>query len=166
MTAEPTPLRRLSVPPRVRTTPRPLAAAEIAAFTAIADVLVPGTERDPAPSASAGWDDALLRSLAARADVFEQLLVVATGLAGSSAETIEAELRRLHAEDPDTFNPLSAVLAGAYFQLPVTLERLRYPGQKRNPPRLEEAVDQIMSGILDPVIARGQTYVPDGTEDA
>lgn len=156
--------RRLSVPPRLRTTPRPLTAAELRGFLALADVLVPGTDRDPAPSASPGYEEALLRSLTARSDVFEPLCAVAAALADADAATIDAELRRLHAHDADTFNPLSGVIAGAYFQLPATLERLNYPGQRRNPPRLEEAVDQILSGILDPVIARGQTYVPDGTE--
>jgi len=42
--------------------------------------------------------------------------------------------------------------------------RIGYPGQRRDPARFEEAVDQLSDGILDPVIARGPIYTPDGTE--
>ncbi|MEI7743693.1 MAG: hypothetical protein WCK58_08085 [Chloroflexota bacterium] len=155
---------RLSIPSRRRTPPRPLAGRELAGFLRIADALLPGTERDPAPSACNGYEEALLRSLAARADAFDELVVVAAGLADAAPDVVPATLRRLHDSAPDTFQALSAVVAGAYFQLPEVLERLGYPRQRRSPARMEQIVEELETGILDPVIARGPIYVPDGAE--
>lgn len=46
---------------------------------------------------------------------------------------------------------------------PAVRARIGYPGQRRDPARLEEAADQISDGILDPVLARGPIYTPDAT---
>ncbi len=77
---------------------------------------------------------------------------------------IDQALRGLHAEEPGQFQALSAVVAGAWLLTPTVRARIGYPGQRRDPARLEEAVDQISDGILAPVIARGPIYTSDGTE--
>jgi len=59
---------------------------------------------------------------------------------------------------PRQFQALSAVVAGAWLLVPAVRARIGYPGQRRDPARLEEAADQISDGILDPVIARGAIY--------
>jgi len=56
------------------------------------------------------------------------------------------------------------VIAGAWLLIPAVRERIGYPGQRRDPARLEEAADQISDGILDPVIARGPIYTSDRTD--
>jgi hypothetical protein len=157
---------RLSVPVRARKLARPLTQGERAAFVAIADVLVPKVGENPAPSEEPGYDEALARSLVARSDAFEEMAAVARRLAGADPATIEGELRRLHAYEPNVFQPLSSTLVGAYFQLPTVLERIGYPGQRSDPPGLEEAVDQLEGGILDSVRARGSIFVPTGDESS
>jgi hypothetical protein len=72
-------------------------------------------------------------------------------------------LRALHADQPRQFQALSAVVAGAWLLVPAVRARIGYPGQRRDPARLEEAADQISDGILDPVLARGPIYTPDAT---
>jgi hypothetical protein len=54
---------------------------------------------------------------------------------------------------------LSAVLAGAYLLVPEVKSAVGYPGQRRDPAGLEEAVDEISDGILDPVLERGHFFV-------
>ena len=57
------------------------------------------------------------------------------------------------------FQPLSAVVAGAWLPMPAVRER-RYPGQRRDPAPFDQAANEIGSGILDPVLARGTVYTP------
>ncbi len=76
---------------------------------------------------------------------------------------IDQKLRALHAEQPEQFQALSAVVAGAWLLIPAVRARIGYPGQRRDPARLEEAADQISDGILDPVLDRGRIYTPDAT---
>jgi hypothetical protein len=150
---------RLSVPPRLRALPRPLEPDERASLLAIADRLIPGDDEHTAPSATDGFPAALERSLLARIDACDGILAFARSLSGARPEVIDAELRRAHAHEPATFHAVSSVLAGAYFQLPEVLARVPYPAVHRDVARIDEVVEDIESGILDPVIARGPTYV-------
>ena len=86
-------------------------------------------------------------------------MVAATKLADvPDAELMDA-LRQMWSEDKSTFDPLSAVVAGAYFMTPQVMELIGYPGQHRDPAPLEEAANEIGSGIMDPVLERGSIYV-------
>ena len=58
----------------------------------------------------------------------------------------------------DRFEVLSGLLAAAYLLIPEVRTAIGYPGQANRPPRFDEAVEQVMSGILDPVIDRGPVY--------
>jgi hypothetical protein len=53
---------------------------------------------------------------------------------------------------------VSAVLAGAYLMVPEIRAAIGYPGQHRSHPPFDLAVEEIMDGILDPVIERGSIY--------
>ena len=72
---------------------------------------------------------------------------------------MDARLRELSRTDPDIFGKLSTVLAGAYLLVPEVKKAIGYPGQVRRYPPFDEAAEQILSGILDPVIARGPAFV-------
>jgi hypothetical protein len=129
------PPSRLSVPPKFAA-PRPLTSAEVSALRAIADVLIPASGDNPAATSEPDFDAWLVRAVDARADAFG---------------AIAAFLGQL-------------VVAGAWLLTSTVRDRIGYPGQRRDPARFEEAVDQISGGILDPVIARGPVYTSDGTD--
>jgi hypothetical protein len=156
------PAPRLSVPARFAA-PRALTPAEVATLRAIADVLIPAAGDNPAATAEPDFDRWLLRAVDARADAFELIVTFLAQLDGAAPAEIDAALRRLSAEQPSQFQPLSAVVAGAWLMVPQVRARIGYPGQRRDPARLEEAADQISDGILDAVIARGPIYTPDAT---
>ena len=57
-------------------------------------------------------------------------------------------------ERPATFQALSAVIAGAWLLTPGTQDRIGYHGQRSDKADIEEAVDEVASGVLDPVLER------------
>ncbi|HET7119738.1 MAG TPA: hypothetical protein VFI17_00645 [Solirubrobacterales bacterium] len=146
--------------------PRPVGERERAGLMAVADALIPDGSAGPRPSALEGYPRWLDRALAARRDCFEQVVALAARLAECPAEDLEAELRRLAADPDSGFEQLSAVIAGAYLIDPGVREAIGYPGQAQRPPRFDEAVEQIMDGVLDPVIERGRIYVDPATASA
>jgi hypothetical protein len=131
---------------------------------AIADVLIPASGDNPAATSEPDFDTWLRCAVDARADSFGTITAFLGRLGGAGPEVIDQALRALHAGEPGQFQALSAVVAGAWLLTPTVRARIGYPGQRRDPARLEEAVDQISDGILDPVIARGPVYTSDGTE--
>lgn len=155
--------QRLSVPPKF-IAPRPLTATEIGTLRGIADILIPASGDNPAATSEPEFDAWLGCAMDARADAFDAITAILARLDGAAPEVIDQALRTLHAEEPRQFQALSAVVAGAWLLVPAVRARIGYPGQRRDPARLEEAADQISDGILDPVIARGPVYTSDGTD--
>ena len=153
---------RLSVPPKF-VAPRQLTDAELGTLRAIADVLIPAAGDNPAATSEPDFDQWLARAADARADAFDGITAVLAQLDRTAPATIDHTLRALHADQPRQFQALSAVVAGAWLVVPAVRARIGYPGQRRDPARLEEAADQISDGILDPVLARGPLYTPDAT---
>jgi hypothetical protein len=154
---------RLSVPPKFAA-PRQLTAAEVGTLRVIADVLVPASGDNPPATAEPDLDAWLRRAVDARADAFDAITAVLAQLDGAAPDVTDQALRKLHAEQPLTFQALSAVIAGAWLLTPAVRERIGYPGQRRDPARFEEAADQLSDGILAPVIARGPIYTSDRTD--
>jgi hypothetical protein len=153
------PGERLSVPPRILTTPRRLDDDEWATLLAIADTLIPAVGDNPAASQAPDYASWLRRALAARAEHFELLVEQLHALAGLRGAELDDALRRASTVQPQAFQVVSAVVAGAYLMVPQVRGLVGYPGQVRSVPRLEEAAEQLDDGILDPVIERGPTYV-------
>jgi hypothetical protein len=147
---------RLSVPPYQKTAPRELTAQERAALIAVADALIAPSGDLAAPSGTPGYEPWLDRALAARRDAFDAITETAVRL--TAAETLSDAVRELARCDPAEFSTLSSVLAGAYLMVPEVRQAIGYPGQERKRPRFDEAADEIMDGILDPVIERGSIY--------
>jgi hypothetical protein len=146
----------LSVPAYRDRAPRPLTDPERSALLAVADVLISPSAGLPAPSAHPDYDQWLDRALAARRDVFEDVISGAVGLHGEP--DVAAAVRELAASDAARFQQISTVLAGAYLMIPAVRRELGYPGQVRQHARFDEAAEEIMDGILDPVIERGPVY--------
>ncbi len=147
----------LSVPPPRTELPRELTAEERSGLVALADALCGPSDRAEPPSRCPEFAEQLDVALATRSESFEAILGCVP--ASTGAADLVSWLRELHDTDQVTFQALSAVLGGAYLMVPSVRLAVRYPGQRREPPRLEEAADQIMDGILDPVLERGHFYV-------
>jgi hypothetical protein len=152
--------KRLSVPPRKTTPPRALTDDEQASLLRIADTLIPAAGPNPKASDAEEFVPYLHLALAARADVFDAVLKAVSELADVADEWLHSALKTMWAEDKFTFDPLSSIIAGAYFMTPQVKELIGYPGQHRDPAGLEDAADELETGILDPVLERGPIYVP------
>lgn len=154
--------QRSSVPGYLPAPPRPITDGERETLIEIADVLIPDGSAGSRPSRCPDYPEWLDRGLAARRDAFDIILRLVHALADVPTERLHQELKRL-SETPDSgFNELSSVLAGAYLLIPEVRQAIGYPGQAQRPPQFDEAAEQIMNGILDPVIARGAVYRPVG----
>jgi len=151
---------KLSVPDYLRQPPRQPSAEERAALGAVADALIPPHGGFASPSQVPGFDSWLDRALAARSDAIEEVTAAALRFGAVPAEERPAALRAYAEEEPAAFHTLSSVVAGAYLMIPEVRAAIGYPGQRKHPPRFDEAVEQIMDGILDPVIERGPAYTP------
>jgi hypothetical protein len=153
------PPQRLSVPPRKTKPPRPLTEDEQVTLLRIADTLIPAVGPNPKASEAEQFVPYLHLALAARADVFDAVLKAVTQLAAVPDDAMYAELKTMWARDKFTFDPLSSIIAGAYFMTPQVKELVGYPGQHRDPAGLEDAANELETGILEPVLERGRIYV-------
>jgi len=151
---------KLSVPDYLRQPPRQPTEEERGALGAVADALIPPHGELPSPSRVRGFDRWLDRALAARSDAIEEVVAAALPIAALAPQERLAALRDYAESDPAGFHTLSSVVAGAYLMVPEVRKAIGYPGQRKHPPRFDEAAEQIMDGILDPVIARGPAYTP------
>jgi hypothetical protein len=151
--------RRLSVPPRHTSPPRTLTGDELATLLRIADCLIPASGPNPKASDAESYVQYLDLAISARADVFDAVMAAVATLADVGDDDLWAALKSLWSEDKATFDPMSAIVAGAYFMTPHIKELIGYPGQHRDVAGLEEAADELAGGILDPVVERGHIYV-------
>ena len=157
-TGQPT-AHRLSVPPRQTRPPRPLADNELTTLLRIADQLIPAFGPNPKASDAQDYAAYLQLALAARADVFDMVMSAVAALADVPNADLWAALQQMWSNDKFTFDPLSSIIAGAYFMTPQVKSLIGYPGQQRDPAGLEDAANELETGILDPVIERGSIYV-------
>jgi choline dehydrogenase-like flavoprotein len=134
-----------------------LTSEQRATFWALADALIPATDKMPAASEAGSAEKWLDRALAARPDLVEPLGAVLAAAAGCDPA---AEARRLHAEDPDGFSALAQIVSGAYYMNLKIRKRIGYPGQGKRPPFPDEAEYDLRDGLLDPVIERGPMHEP------
>jgi hypothetical protein len=151
--------QRLSVPPRTTKPPRALTDEESASLLRIADCLIPAAGPNPRASDAENYATYLQLALAARADVFDAVLKAVHSLAEVADSDLRVALKTMWAEDKFTFDPLSSIVAGAYFMTPQVKELIGYPGQHRDPAGLEDAANELETGILDSVIERGPIYI-------
>lgn len=149
----------LSVP-TAAVTPRPFTPTELRTLGAIADVLIPTSTEDPAPTSEPGFEQSLAVAANARTDAFDAIIGVIDSLRGADPARIDTELRGLCAANAAVFQPLSSVIAGAWLLLPAVRNRIGYPGQGRNSAPLDQIADELSTGILDPVIERGPIFTP------
>lgn len=149
---------KLSAPVRPSRPPRPLTDTEWACLLRIADQLIPARGADPRASDVPDYRNHLNTALAARADAFDALAEVLADLQEQHDERLLESLRVLSQDGSSLFHTLSSVVAGAYLLAPSVRAAIGYPGQHRDPPRVDEAAEELGDGILDPVIERGSVF--------
>lgn len=150
---------RLSVPTRRTKPPRPLTEEEQSTLLRIADTLIPAAGPNPKASDADQFVPYLHLALAARADVFDAVLTAVVKLSDVADADMHDALKAMWTGDKFTFDPLSSVIAGAYFMTPEVKALVGYPGQHRDPAGLEDAANELETGILEPVLERGFIYV-------
>jgi hypothetical protein len=143
----------ISVPAAERA-PRSLSGDEQQVLALVADTLIPAHDGAPPASAEPGFWDSLAVALDARADAFEDIAEALDDLASTSSDGMWERLQSMDATRPATFQALSTVIAGAWLLSPGTRDRIGYHGQQSDKAGLEEAADEISSGVLDAVLER------------
>lgn len=152
--------QRLSVPRWRKTSPKDLSPAQRNTLHKIADHLVPAAGGNPPATHAPDYDEWLDRCVAARRDAIDLLLSTLDQLADADGIELDRALRQLHADDSEgRFHLISSVVAGAYLAGDHIRQLVGYPGQLRQPAKVDEAADELADGILDPVLERGHIYI-------
>ncbi|WP_431230878.1 hypothetical protein [Paenarthrobacter nicotinovorans] len=98
---------------------------------------------------------------------FDELLQQAAIAMGNKASVLSAAIAELPAsptsedlsayaeKDPESFEALALLAVGAYFMSPAVLDALGRPAGARRPASREQVVDELSTGLLDPVFERG-----------
>lgn len=129
----------------------PLTGDEVAAITRVAEVLLPGDEQAPAaesiPALGALIQQAAV-ALGSEADALRSAVaLLPTHITWDS-------IRDFAESHPDEFDIVSVAASGAYFMAPEALTAIGYPQGQRKAPRIDQAADEIGSGVLDLVMER------------
>jgi hypothetical protein len=128
---------------------------EIGMIARVAAVLLPGDERAPG-AADLPALDALIQqaavALGAECDALHAALRILP-------EDVSWDTLRTFAEQhPAHVDILSVAAAGAYFMAPEALTAIGYPQGARKAPRIDQAADEIGSGVLDQVMSRDPMF--------
>ena len=125
---------------------------EAGRLRAVAAVLIPGDGDAPAALDLAEFDDLLQRAATALGPDLPALRDAVRRL----PDDIDVKTLKVFSEsEPEHFSLLGTAVSGAYFMSPAALTALGYPTGPRTAPPFDLAADELASGILDPVIARG-----------
>lgn len=141
----------LSVP-RAEPVPRPLTPEEQDSLLRAADVLVPRTATAPSATDEPRFLDMLAVALDARSDAFDALVTVLGRLSSVPSADLFTALEEMAHQDPAGFQALSTVIAGAWLLTPGVQDRIGYHGPRVDRARIEEAADELETGILDAVL--------------
>jgi hypothetical protein len=144
----------LSVPARTGI-PRPMTDLEAATLRRVADTLIPARGDIPAASAEPGFADRMALALDARSDAFSSICAALRTLAPVAQDDLFARLGELSVTEPESFQALSTVIAGAWLLTSGVRERIGYPGLRSDKAGFDEATEDL-DGLLDPVIERAE----------
>ena len=119
---------------------------------ATATILLPGSPDSPAPGSLPEFENLVQRAANA---LSRESSALEEAIARLPAELSWDILSGYASEEPESFELLSLLVVGAYFMSPIVLAALGLPAGDRRPAPLEQAVDELSSGILDAVLDRG-----------
>ena len=146
--------------PATTNAPRDLSTKERATLARVADTLIPASSGAPAASAEPGFWDGLAVALDARADAFGDIVDALQALSQTAEDEMWSQVQSLENKRSLTFQALSTVVTWAWLHAPSTRDRIGYHGQQSEKAGLEEAADEILSGVLESVIARDAAESP------
>ena len=150
----------LSVPVQPKQPPRPLTEVELIGVLCIADVLIPDQGELPSARNAPDFERWLERALAARPESFEPFVAEGERFSDLPDAQIDGAVRAMARDRPEIFQPVSAIIAGAYLMIPVIRTAIGYPGQHASRAPFDQAMEEITDGIMDPVLERGYIYTP------
>ncbi len=119
---------------------------------AVAAVLIPGTTDAVAALSLEDFDDLAQRAAAA---LEGDDAAIVDAIEALPEEVTWESLAAFAEKDASSFDQVSLVAIGAYFMSGVVLASLGLPTGIRRPAKPEQVVDELDSGILDPVFERG-----------
>ncbi len=134
---------------------------EVALLKSVAQVLLPGDDTSPAAGDVSELDEFLRRASLALGTEGEDLrggLAILEAELGPAGEPHWAGLKSFAQRHPLPFELVGAVVAGAYFMAPEVLTSIGYPQGPRRAPRNDLIVDEIETGVLEPMMAREPTF--------
>ena len=131
---------------------RSLGSEQLDRVAATAAILLPGAPDCPAPGALPELDDLLQRAARALSSESSKLEEAVAHLPG---ELTWDTLSSYASAEPEAFELLSTVVLGAYFMSPTVHAALGLPTGERRPAPLDQAVDELGTGLLDAVLDRG-----------
>ena len=136
-----------------------LDAGRRAVFAAVASELIPAAHGMPSAGEVVG--DARLRFvLGARPDLLEPLLAALRPELGDDTGGRIATLGR---DEPGVLAALQLVVVGGYYTDREVRERIGYPGQEARQVVAWKVPEYLEEGLIDTVLARGQTWRDPGT---
>lgn len=133
----------------------PLSAEELERMRDLAATLMPGLGSSP-PAAELPELDRLLHEAAAA--LGRELNTLRSAIALLPRHIRWGSLARFSEEEPDAFELVSTVAAGAYFMSPIVLQSIGYPTGERSAPPFDLAASELESGVLDPVQSSGPRF--------
>jgi hypothetical protein len=119
---------------------------------ATAAILLAGSGNSPAPGSLPEFEALVQRAANA---LWRESSALEEAIARLPAELTWDSLSAYADAEPESFELLALVVVGAYFMSPAVLAALGLPTGDRRPAPLEQAVDELSSGILDAVLDRG-----------
>lgn len=134
-----------------------LTDAEFAAIRAVAEVLIPGDGRSPAIADVEGYEALVQQAARALGPELDDLRSAIAALPQTISWAAMGEFERDRAA---AFEIVSTTATAAYFMSPQVLRSLGYPTGPRSAPPFDLAAEEIASGILEPVLARGSRVRP------
>jgi hypothetical protein len=118
---------------------------------ATAAVLLPGSSDAPAANVIPDFDELVQRA----AGVLRRRTELDAAIEELPAEPSWETLSSFAERHPSSFELVSLLLVGGYFMSATALASLGLPTGERRPAHFEQVVDELSSGILDPVVQRG-----------
>lgn len=133
-------------------TPATLNDHELDRLRSVAAVLIPG-DGDLPPALDLGDFNELLQRAATA--LGPDLPGLHDAIRKLPQNIDPATLRAFSDSEPEPFSLIGTAVSGAYFMSDTALMALGYPTGPRTAPPFDLAADELATGILEPVIARG-----------
>ncbi len=151
---------RLSISTHTTTPPRALTDKELGNFKLVADCLIPAVNGLRAGSDVTDFNELITRAAALSGAKFDKLMqIVAETDAASGHDELWKYLKEMSVKRPSDFYVLSTTVSAAYLYSAEMQASLNYPKPHQNPASMFDVADELSTGILDPVMERGRTYV-------